>query len=208
MGKKNSIVVGLDIGTSKICVAVGEMTERGLEIIGIGLHPSQGLRKGVVINIETTVNSLKKAVEEASLMAGCEIHTVFTSISGGHIKAFNSHGIVAVKNKEVMARDLERVIDAAKAVAIPMDREVLHGVLVNFRRGKRDTGIEMSDDHEHLRIGDHISRIRDTDLRFRLVVLRHEHQIIAEIFECFAGFFHSELSAKLDMLADGSLLAG
>src|SRR5512146_1819704 len=126
MGKKNSIVVGLDIGTSKICAAVGEMTERGLEIIGIGLHPSQGLRKGVVINIETTVNSLKKAVEEASLMAGCEIHTVFTSISGGHIKAFNSHGIVAVKNKEVMARDLERVIDAAKAVAIPMDREVLH----------------------------------------------------------------------------------
>jgi len=126
MGKKNSIVVGLDIGTSKICAAVGEMTERGLEIIGIGLHPSQGLRKGVVINIETTVNSLKKAVEEASLMAGCEIHTVFASISGGHIKAFNSHGIVAVKNKEVMARDLERVIDAAKAVAIPMDREVLH----------------------------------------------------------------------------------
>jgi cell division protein FtsA len=126
MGKKNSIVVGLDIGTSKVCAAVGEMTEHGLEIIGIGLHPSQGLRKGVVINIETTVNSLKKAVEEASLMAGCEIHTVFTSISGGHIKGFNSHGIVAVKNKEVVARDLERVIDAAKAVAIPMDREVLH----------------------------------------------------------------------------------
>ena len=126
MAKKNSIVVGLDIGTSKICAAVGEMTEQGVEIIGIGLHPSQGLRKGVVINIEATVNSLKKAVEEASLMAGCEIHTVFTSISGGHIKGFNSHGIVAVKNKEVMARDLERVIDAAKAVAIPMDREVLH----------------------------------------------------------------------------------
>jgi cell division protein FtsA len=126
MAKKSSIVVGLDIGTSKICAAVGEMTEHGVEIIGIGVHPSQGLRKGVVINIEATVNSLKKAVEEASLMAGCEIHTVFTSISGGHIKGFNSHGIVAVKNKEVMARDLERVIDAAKAVAIPMDREVLH----------------------------------------------------------------------------------
>ena len=126
MGKKHSIVVGLDIGTSKICAVVGEMTERGLEIIGVGTHPSQGLRKGVVINIEATVNSLKKAVEEASLMAGCEIHTVFTSISGGHIKGFNSHGIVAVKNKEVMPRDLERVIDAAKAVAIPMDREVLH----------------------------------------------------------------------------------
>ena len=103
MAKKNSIVVGLDIGTSKVCAVVGEMTEHGVEIIGIGSHPSQGLRKGVVINIEATVNSLKKAIEEAGLMAGCEIHTVFTSISGGHIKAFNSHGIVAVKNKEVAA---------------------------------------------------------------------------------------------------------
>jgi cell division protein FtsA len=126
MAKKNSIVVGLDIGTSKVCAIVGEMTEHGVEIIGLGSHTSQGLRKGVVINIEATVNSVKKAVEEAALMAGCEIHTVFTSISGGHIKAFNSHGIVAVKNQEVAQRDLERVIDAAKAVAIPMDREVLH----------------------------------------------------------------------------------
>ena len=126
MGKKNSIVVGLDIGTSKVCAVIGEITENGVEIIGVGSHPSQGLRKGVVINIEGTVNSVKKAVEEAGLMAGCEIHTVFTSISGGHIKAFNSHGIVAVKNKEVTQRDLERVIDAARAVAIPMDRDVLH----------------------------------------------------------------------------------
>src|SRR5688572_11187167 len=126
MAKKNSIVVGLDIGTSKVCAIVGEMTEHGVEIIGIGSHASQGLRKGVVINIEATVNSVKKAVEDAALMAGCEIHTVFTSITGGHIKAFNSHGIVAVKNKEVAQRDLERVIDAAKAVAIPMDRDVLH----------------------------------------------------------------------------------
>src|ERR687892_2632012 len=126
MGKKHSIVVGLDIGTSKVCAVVGELTDRGVEIIGIGTNPSQGLRKGVVVNIESTVNSIKKAVEEAELMAGCEIHTVFTSISGGHIKAFNSHGIVAVKNKEVTQRDLERVIDAARAVAIPMDREVLH----------------------------------------------------------------------------------
>lgn len=126
MAKRNSIVVGLDIGTSKICAAVGEMTESGVEIIGVGTHPSQGLRKGVVINIEATVNSIRRAVEEAGLMAGCEIHSVVTSISGGHIKGFNSHGIVAVKNKEVTQRDLERVIDAAKAVAIPMDREVLH----------------------------------------------------------------------------------
>lgn len=126
MAKKHSLVVGLDIGTSKVCAIVGEMTESGVEVIGVGSHPSQGLRKGVVINIESTVNSIKKAIEEAELMAGCEIHTIFTGIAGGHIKGFNSHGIVAVKNKEVTPRDLERVIDAAKAVAIPMDREVLH----------------------------------------------------------------------------------
>src|SRR5262245_4137115 len=126
MAKRNSIVVGLDIGSSKVCAVVGEMTDNGAEIIGIGSHHSQGLRKGVVINIEATVNSIRRAVEEAGLMAGCEIHSVHTSVSGGHIKGFNSHGIVAVKNKEVTQRDLERVIDAAKAVAIPMDREVLH----------------------------------------------------------------------------------
>ena len=126
MAKRNSLVVGLDIGTSKVCAVVGEMTERGVEIIGVGSHASQGLRKGVVINIESTVGSIKKAVEEAQLMAGCEINSVFTGIAGGHIKGFNSHGVVAVKNKEVTERDVERVIDAAKAVAIPMDREVLH----------------------------------------------------------------------------------
>lgn len=125
MAKKHSIVVGLDIGTSKVCTVVGEMTERGVEIIGLGSHPSQGLRKGVVINIESTVNSIKKAVEEAELMAGCEIHTVFTGIAGAHIKGFNSHGIVPVRNKEVGPRDLDRVLDAAKAVAIPTDQEVL-----------------------------------------------------------------------------------
>jgi cell division protein FtsA len=126
MAKKHSIVAGLDIGTSKVCTVVGEMTDQGVEIIGLGTHPSQGLRKGVVINIESTVAAIKKAVEEAELMAGCEIHTVFTGIAGGHIKGFNSHGIVAVKNKEVGARDLDRVLDAAKAVAIPQDQEVLH----------------------------------------------------------------------------------
>src|SRR5215475_11840453 len=125
MAKKHRIVVGLDIGTSKVCAVVGEMTDRGVEIIGIGSHPSLGLRKGIVVNIDSTVTSIKKAVEEAELMAGCEIHTVFTGLSGNHIKGFNSHGIVAVKNKEVCQRDLDRVIDAAKAVAIPTDREVL-----------------------------------------------------------------------------------
>jgi cell division protein FtsA len=126
MAKKHSIVVGLDIGTSKICAVVGEMTDRGVEIIGLGSHISQGLRKGVVINIETTVGSIRKAVEEAALMAACEINTVFTGIAGSHIKGFNSHGVVAVKSKEVCQRDLDRVIDAAKAVAIPKDQEVLH----------------------------------------------------------------------------------
>jgi len=126
MAKKHSIIVGLDIGTSKICSAVGEMTEHGVEIIGIGSHGSLGMRKGVVINIDNTVASIKKAVEEAALMAGCEINTVFTGIAGGHIKAFNSHGVVAVKTREVSQRDLGRVLDAAKAVAIPTDQEVVH----------------------------------------------------------------------------------
>lgn len=125
MGKK-SLVVGLDIGTTKICAIVGELGESGLEIIGVGTHPSHGLRKGVVIDIESTVNSIKRAVEEAEIMAGCEINSVFAGIAGGHIKGFNSHGVVAVKNKEVAKGDIERVIDAGRAVAIPMDREVLH----------------------------------------------------------------------------------
>jgi cell division protein FtsA len=125
MGKK-SLVVGLDIGTYKICAIVGELGDSGIEIIGVGTHPSHGLRKGVVIDIESTVNSIKRAVEEAEIMAGCEINSVFAGIAGGHIKGFNSHGVVAVKNKEVAKGDIERVIDAGRAVAIPMDREVLH----------------------------------------------------------------------------------
>jgi cell division protein FtsA len=127
MGKRDDIIVGLDIGTTKICAIVGAITNEGnIDIIGIGSHPSKGLKKGVVINIESTVASIKQAVEEAELMAGCEIGTVYAGIAGGHIKGFNSHGIVAVKNKEVSENDIERVLDAAKAVAIPLDREVLH----------------------------------------------------------------------------------
>ncbi len=126
MARKDNIVVGLDIGTTKICAIVGEVGEGSLDIIGIGSAPSRGLRKGVVINIASTVESIRQAVEEAELMAGCEISTVFTGISGGHIRGFNSHGIVAVKDGEITAADVNRVIDAAKAVAIPMDREVIH----------------------------------------------------------------------------------
>ena len=128
MSFKPEIIVGLDIGTTKIAVIVAQSNSDGtIDIIGIGKHPSQGLRKGVVINIEATVNSIRKAVEEAELMAGCEIHSVYAGIAGEHIRGFNSHGIVAVRNKdEIGPKDVERVIDAAQAVAIPMDREILH----------------------------------------------------------------------------------
>ncbi len=126
MARKDNIVVGLDVGTTKVCAIVGEETEEGMEIIGMGTHPSKGLRKGVVINIESTVQSIKKAMEEAELMAGCEINRVYAGISGGHIRAFNSHGVIAVKDAEITKNDVERVIEAAQAVAIPPDREVIH----------------------------------------------------------------------------------
>ena len=123
---EDNLIVGLDLGTTKICAVVGEISSGGIDIVGIGTHPSVGLRKGVVVNIESTVNSIKKAVEEAELMAGCEIRSVYAGIAGGHIKAFNSHGVIAVKTREVTKNDIERVIDAAKAIAIPLDREVIH----------------------------------------------------------------------------------
>lgn len=123
---QENIIVGLDIGTTKICCVVGEVSTKEANIIGIGTHPSVGLRKGVVVNIESTVESIKKAVEEAELMAGCEISSVYAGIAGGHITGFNSRGIVAIKGAEITPGDVERVIDAARAVAIPMDREVIH----------------------------------------------------------------------------------
>jgi len=124
--KKENLVVGLDIGTTKICAIVGSITDEGLDVVGIGTSPSKGLRKGVVINIEATVGAIKKALQEAELMAGCEIKSVFAGIAGGHIKGFNSQGVIAIKNREVNNDDIRRVIDAAKAIAIPMDREVIH----------------------------------------------------------------------------------
>jgi len=122
-----NLIVGLDIGTSKVVAIVGEVTIDGdIEVIGIGTHPSRGLKKGVVVNIESTVQSIQRAVEEAELMAGCEIHSVFTGIAGGHIRSLNSHGIVAIRDNEVAQGDVDRVIDAARAVAIPADQKVLH----------------------------------------------------------------------------------
>jgi cell division protein FtsA len=121
------MIVGLDIGTSKVVAIVGSITETGeLEIVGIGSHPSRGMKKGVVVNIESTVQSIQRAIEEAELMAGCQIHSVYAGIAGSHIRSLNSHGIVAVRDREVYPLDLERVIDAAQAVAIPADQKVLH----------------------------------------------------------------------------------
>jgi cell division protein FtsA len=125
-GEKN-MIVALDIGTSKVVAIVGEITGAGeVDIIGIGSHPSRGLKKGVVVNIESTVQSIQRAVEEAELMAGCQIHSVYAGIAGSHIRSLNSHGIVAIRDKEVMQSDMERVIDAARAVAIPADQKILH----------------------------------------------------------------------------------
>ena len=132
MTRKDELVIGLDIGTTKICVVVAERTENGVDIIGIGTHPSRGLRKGVVVDIDATVSSIKHAVEEAELMADCEISSVYAGIAGSHIRAFNSHGVVAVKDREVAPGDVKRVIDAAKAVSIPMDREVIHVIPQEF----------------------------------------------------------------------------
>jgi len=126
------IIVGLDIGTTKMCAVVGDVRPDGVEIIGMGSHPSEGLRKGVVINIENTVNSIKEAIEEAETMAGCEISSVYAGIAGGHIKGFNTPGVIALKEKEVTKKDIERVIEGASAVAIPMDREVIHTIVQEF----------------------------------------------------------------------------
>ncbi|HEB97027.1 MAG TPA: cell division protein FtsA [Sedimenticola thiotaurini] len=124
---EKNLIVGLDIGTSKVVAIVGELKpDDEIEIIGIGSHPSRGLKKGVVVNIESTVQSIQRAVEEAELMAGCQIHSVHAGIAGSHIRSLNSHGIVAIKDREVTHGDVERVIDAARAVAIPADQKILH----------------------------------------------------------------------------------
>ena len=127
-----NIIAGLDIGTTKVCAVVGEYYNDEINIIGVGSHPSTGLRKGSVINIESTVTSIKKAVEEAELMAGCEISSVYVGIAGNHIKGMNSHGIIAIKGREITQSDVDRVVDAAKAVAIPTDREILHVIPQEF----------------------------------------------------------------------------
>jgi cell division protein FtsA len=125
--KDENLIVGLDIGTSKVLAIVGEVTPDGeIEIIGSGSHVAKGMRKGVVAGIESTVTSIQRAVEEAELMTGCEIASVYAGIAGAHISSFNSHGVVAVHDGEVTQGDVDRVIEAARAVAIPNDQKILH----------------------------------------------------------------------------------
>ncbi len=127
MGSKNpDAIVGLDIGTTKICTVVGEVRQNGISIIGHGLQPSRGIKKGIIINMDSTVESIKKAVEDAEAQVGFNIRTVLTGISGSHIKGFNNSGVVPVKDREIKKGDIRRAVDAAKSVVIPMDREVLH----------------------------------------------------------------------------------
>jgi len=129
---KNDFIIGLDIGTTKICAIVGQITETGIDIVGIGSRPSTGLRKGAVINIDSTVEGITRAIEEAELMAGCEISEAYVGVAGNHVRSFNSSGVVSVKNKEIDLHDIERVIDAAKAIAIPADRQVIHLIPQDF----------------------------------------------------------------------------
>ena len=131
--KANNVIVGLDIGTTKVCVIVGQDTQEGkVKIIGIGQSPSKGLRKGIVINIDDAVMSIKRAVSQAERMSGHKITSVYTGIAGSHIRSYNSSGVVAIKNSEVSESDIRRVMDAAKAIAIPPDREIIHIIPQEF----------------------------------------------------------------------------
>ncbi len=139
MSKGEDILVGLDVGTTKICAIVAEVIDdKRIDIIGVGGHPSDGLKKGMVVNIESTVNSIKRAIEEAELMAGIEIGSVFTGIAGAHIKGFNSNGVVAVKDQEVSHSDIERVLDAAKTLSIPDNQKILHVLPQEFIIDRQD----------------------------------------------------------------------
>jgi cell division protein FtsA len=142
MGKKSNVLVGIDIGTTKTTAIVGEVTDIGIDIIGIGTAPAKELRKGVVVNIESTVEAIKKAVEEAEHMSGCRINSAYVSIAGSHIRGQNSLGIVAIKGREVGEDDVQRAVEASKAIAIPVDREILHSLpqsyVVDGQDGIRD----------------------------------------------------------------------
>ncbi len=143
MAKKpvnKDLLVGIDIGTSKVVTLVGEVSSEGkLNVIGFGSHPSQGLKRGVVVNIESTMQSIQRSVEDAEHMVGCEIFSAYTGIAGSHIRSINSHGIVAIRDQEVTQNDVDRVIDAAKAIAMPADQKVLHVLPQEFIIDSQDS---------------------------------------------------------------------
>jgi cell division protein FtsA len=133
MARKSDLLVGMDLGTSKVAVAVGELTDGVVTVVGAGSAPcAEGLRRGVVVNIDATVQAIEQATKEAEVSAGCEIHSVIADVGGGHIKGFDSHGVVAVKGQEVVQEDVDRVLDAARAVALPSDRDILHVLPQDF----------------------------------------------------------------------------
>jgi len=141
VARRERYIVGLDVGTSKVCAVVGESLDDGsLDIVGIGVAESRGIKRGVVVNVETAVDSIKKAIEEAELMAGVEVDSVHLALSGPHIKGFNSRGVIAVagKNREITREDVRRAIDAAKAVALPTGREILHVLPQDFVVDEQD----------------------------------------------------------------------
>ena len=122
-----NLIIGLDIGTSKIVTIVAELLPDGTtKVIGLGQHPSRGLKKGVVVNIDSTMQSIQRSIEEAELMADCKINTVFTGIAGSHVKSLNSHGMVKIKDSEVTQMDVDRVVETARAIALPADQQILH----------------------------------------------------------------------------------
>ncbi|SFM61548.1 cell division protein FtsA [Thermodesulforhabdus norvegica] len=166
MARGNEIIVGLDVGTTKICAVVGEVNPEGLNIIGVGTSPSYGMRGGMVINVDKTVQAIKRAVSDAQFMAGCEIERVHVGIAGTHIKSENSTGVVAIKNREVMPGDIERVMDAAQAIALPHDREILHVIpqefIVDDQKGIMDP-LGMSGVRLEVRV--HIVTVASTALR-------------------------------------------
>ncbi|MFO7605160.1 MAG: cell division protein FtsA [Desulfurivibrionaceae bacterium] len=136
--ERGELVVGLDIGTTKICAMVGEVRDGQVDVIGVGIHPSDGLRRGVVVNIESTVESIRGAVKDAEKMAGCKISSVFVGIAGSHIKGFNSRGLVPIRQQDINQEDIDRVIEAASAVHIPTDQEILHVIPQEFMVDDQD----------------------------------------------------------------------
>ncbi|MBI5558169.1 MAG: cell division protein FtsA [Deltaproteobacteria bacterium] len=131
--ERGVLIVGLDIGTTKICAVVGEVVDNTVDIIGVGTHPSIGLRKGVVVNIESTVNSIRKAVAEAEMMAGCNITSVYVGIAGSHVTGQNSDGVIAVKNREIRQEEIDKVVENAKAIPLGQDQEVIHVLPQEFK---------------------------------------------------------------------------